>query len=187
MDMNIEMEIPIALIVIGVGYIYKDKLLNRLAVWSSWTVDKYVELKWTLTRTRSTRSTHSTQEQRQDGIREEIVEAGGKLYLYRDKVYIMPANIPILSKSEIDQSYDGETITNVTVYRRDGTIENGEELRELLAAYAGPLCDFHGQIPSLQSLHSLQRLQSLHPIWQEFASISKIIVNTDCLREYVIT
>jgi len=164
------------------GYMYRDVLAAKITDWTLWSIDKCVEIKWWgIAQLRALRNPTSPAPVASSSS-STIVYGDYNLYSYRNVMYITP--FTPLPASDIDQSFDGETIVDIIVYNTTTESESKSSksaapphIKDLIVALAGPLCDFHGQVPKLEKLQKMGIC----------GNISKIIVSTDCLREFVIS
>jgi hypothetical protein len=143
----------IALLGLGIG-------LGMVGVYGigdvvNWSVNTYVDAKWMIS------SLFEEAEPGPTSTSSECPECqplfGGsplRFYQYRNQTYATSGPIPIIE--QLDQVYDAdERITRIETMPAGIGSDNDAELTRVLTCLAGPLVDFHGQIPKLDLVKSL--------------------------------
>lgn len=122
------------------------------------------------------------------------------MYKYRDRYYITPVSPEYLRStfipptpflSEIDQVYDeDECVTSIVLYQGHAVIARltpdtpkgpscvPGDIVQTICSFAGPLCDFHNIVPSIETLRQY---------CPAFEPIDKVVVTTSNYQEYVLT
>ena len=159
---------------------YRTQIIGSTLRSAIWLVDQYVELKWYYLGEPEIGQSIIQQEHEEQCA---VIQATAThiIYSYRDNCYITPDTVPP-KIYELDQVYDDEErISEIKLYRNGQPLDPPDErLTRTLVAFAGPLCDFHGKIPSINDIkkHISGPLSEL--------ICDKIIVLTANFKEYVI-
>lgn len=156
---------------VPIGYFYRKPLQEKLIEIVSYGTDMYIELKWKYTN----RVTPIKIEKNLCEVTNNNQQYQG--YIYKNVEYLTKGAIPAVES--IDSLLcEGEAISNIIFAGNQISDEQKKEVKSLISKLAGPLCDFHENIPTLEDINCLTNGIT--------SSLDSIIVNTEYFKEFIL-
>ena len=161
---------------VPIGYFYRKPLQEKLIEIVSYGTDMYIELKWKYKLAAETyRITPIKIEDNLCRITNNNQQYMG--YIYKNIEYLTKGAIPTVES--IDSLLcEGEAISNIIFTGKKLSEDQEKEVNTLISKLAGPLCDFHEDIPTLEDINSLTNGIT--------NNLDSIIVNTEYFKEFLL-
>lgn len=178
--------LPVGLGVLSISaYLFNKQLIYGVYVFTDWTINKFVDFKWKYI------GKSETEQCSNESRLCPMIKVGNMLiYEYRNIQYIS-LDLKPQYVHDLDQAYDpDERIDSIILYRaqEDGSMvklvseqtSDWKLLNSTLTSLAGPMFDFHGKLPNID------QIKTIIPNLDLLENVTKIIINTENLREFVL-